>query len=89
MLILACLQSRTLNVLSKILENVCTIKSMTTSVKKSNKLSVCFRLRSETKLCVLNFLNNIDSNSKNEHHKSIMIDLKKAFDTVSHKICVN
>ena len=45
-----------------------------------------FRNRSETIHAIFNFLNNIDVNGQNKYQAGIFIDLKKAFDCVSHRI---
>ena len=45
-----------------------------------------FRNRSETVHAIFNFLNNIDDHGQTKFHAGIFIDLKKAFDCVSHRI---
>ena len=45
-----------------------------------------FRAGSETIHCILNFMNNISCASKDPFQVGIFVDLKKAFDTVNHKI---
>ena len=45
-----------------------------------------FRAGSETIHCILNFMHNINCNSKDPLHAGIFVDLKKAFDTVNHNI---
>ena len=50
------------------------------------KFQFGFRKKHETTHCVLNFLNNIYKHKNFKYHASIFIDLKKAFDTVPHKL---
>ena len=45
-----------------------------------------FRKRHSTVHCVLNFLHNRFSESDQKYHIGLFLDLKKAFDTVSHKV---
>ena len=45
-----------------------------------------FRKRHQTVHSIINFINNIQANAKSKYHVAIFMDLKKAFDTVDHKI---
>jgi hypothetical protein len=75
-----------LNIFSKILEK-CVYKQVYSffAMKILTKTQFGFREGSETLHCVLNFLRNMDTDSP-KHRAAVFVDLKKAFDTVSHKI---
>ena len=51
-----------------------------------SKFQFGFRNRHETTQAVLNYLQNIENNMSRKHHVSVFIDIKKAFDSVSHRI---
>lgn len=76
-----------LNVFSKVLEK-CIFKQLYDyfSRRLLCKTQFGFRSGSETIHCILNYMNNIYENNINKFHTSIFIDVKKAFDSISHKI---
>ena len=76
-----------LNVFSKVLEKAAYKQLYEWFEQKFLiKTQFGFRNRSETIHAIFNFLNNIDDNGKNKFQAGIFLDLKKAFDCVSHRI---
>ena len=52
------------------------------------KFQFGFRNNHETTQAVLNYLQNIEQNHLHKHHVAVFIDIKKAFDSVSHPILI-
>ena len=76
-----------LSALSKILEKV--VHKQTYQYVENKVLTVSqfgFRRQRETAQAVLAFLKNIKEGESNRYHAAIFIDIKKAFDTVSHEL---
>ena len=76
-----------LSALSKILEKV--VHYQTYNYVEHKLLTVSqfgFRKQRETAQAVLAFMKNMKDNQDKKHHMAIFIDIKKAFDTVSHEL---
>jgi hypothetical protein len=79
-----------LSVFSKIYEKV-VYRQLTEYFSEHflTKYQFGFREKHETNNCIMNYLNNIYTNKGSKYNCSLFIDLKKAFDTVSHEILIN